>query len=153
MALSQAQKQQIIDLLAAGKSATEAARITGCSRATVQRIKKSPNFATVRQKVRGAAKAKALNEQGEQLIATLSTLKEREPAIQEALWQMFSGLSDLFTDVLELTDPADVSSRQLSGLAKAASDIAVTYADYCDRSAGIDLLTNEVEKITQSRAA
>ena len=66
---------------------------------------------------------------------------------------MFSGLSDLFTDVLELTDPADVSSRQLSGLAKAASDIAVTYADYCDILAGIDLLTNEVEKITQSRAA
>lgn len=153
MALSKAQKNQIVELLAAGATASKAAEAAGCSRASVQRLKKAANFATVTQKVRGAAKAKQLNEQGEQLISTLSTLKEREPAIQDALWQMFDGLSGLFSQVLEQTEPADVSPRQLPALAKAAADIAQTYADYCDRSAGIDLLTDEIEKINKTRAA
>lgn len=153
MALSDVQKKQIIELLAAGKTALEAAQSVGCSRASVQRVKKNPNFATVLQSVKGAAKAKEITEQGEQLIATLATLKEREPEIQESLWLMFSGLSNLFSQVLEQTDPEDVSPRQLPGLAKAAAEIAQTYADYCDRSAGLDLLTDEIEKINQARAA
>ena len=153
MALSDSQKTKIINLLAAGKTATEAAKEAGCSRASVQRIKKSPNFATVLQSVRGTAKAKEINEQGEQLIATLSTLKEREPAVQEALWQMFTGLTGLFSQVLEQTDPADISPRQLPGLARAAAEIAQTYADYCDRAAGLDILTDEIEKLNQTRTA
>ena len=154
MALTKAQKTQIIEMLASGASASKAAEAVGCSRASVQRLKKSTtNFETVRQKVRGAAKAKQINEQGEQIIVTLSTLKERSPAIEESLWQMFSGLSGLFSQALERTDPEDIPPRMLPALARAASDIATTYADYSDRSAGLDLITDEIEKINQAGAA
>ena len=100
MALSAAQKQQIIELLSNGKTETEAASVTGCSRSTVQRIKKDPKNASLMQIARGMAVTQQLTEQGNKVIATLNTLKEREPQMQEGLWLMFEGLTGLFSQVL-----------------------------------------------------
>ena len=118
LALSTAQKQRIIDLLASGQTASQAAKVAGCSRATVQRIKKDPQNASLMQIARGLASTKQLTEQGDQVVATLNTLVEREPQIQKGLWMMFEGLHGLFTQVLKQTDPADISPRQLPGLAR-----------------------------------
>jgi hypothetical protein len=153
MALSSSQKQQIIELLSAGKNASEAAQEVGCSRASVQRVKKDPKFASLMQIARGMATTKQLSQQGDKVLATLSTLKEREPQMQEGLWLMFEGLTALFSDVLEKTSPEDVSPRQLPVLAKAAADIANAYADFSDRINGLSVLADEVQKINKSRAA
>lgn len=146
-------KQKIISLLSEGKTATEAAAAIGCSRATVQRVKKDPNFASLMQIASGMARTKQLSEQGDRVVATLETLKEREPQIQQGLWDMFEGLSRLFQQVLKQTSPEDVSPRQLPALAKSAADIANAYADFADRVNGLSVLADEVKKINDSRAA
>lgn len=151
MALSADQKQRIFDLLAAGKSASEAAAVVGCSRATVQRLKKNAKKDPLLQIARGVAASRQLSEQGDRVISTLNSLKEREPVIQEGLWLMFEGLSGLFQQVLEQTDPADVSPRQLPTLAKSAADIAIAYADYADRVNGLEILAHEIEKINAAK--
>ena len=102
---------------------------------------------------RGIAATNQLSQQGDQVLETLQTLKEREPQMQQALWMMFEGLSGLFQQVLERTSPDDVSPRQLPGLAKSAADIANAYADFSDRINGLLILADEVRKINESRAA
>lgn len=153
MALSANQKQQIVELLAAGKTATQAADAVGCSRASVQRVKHDPKFSSLMQIASGMARTQQLTEQGDHVLATLHTLKEREPAIQRGLWDMFEGLSGLFQQVLAQTSPEDVSPRQLPALAKSAADIATAYADFTDRINGLTVLADEIEKINESRAA
>ena len=153
LALSADQKQQIFDLLAAGKTATEAANAVGCSRGTVQRLKKIAKKDPLLKMARGIAATKQLTEQGDRVVATLETLKDREPQIQEGLWLMFEGLSGLFAKVLEQTDPSDVSPRQLPTLAKSAADIAIAYADYADRVNGLEVLADEIQKVNAARAA
>lgn len=138
-------------MLAAGKTATQAAEAVGCSRATVQRLKNSSKKDPLLQIARGVAASKQLSEQGDRVISTLNSLKEREPVIQEGLWLMFEGLSGLFQKVLEKTDPADVSPRQLPTLAKSAADIAIAYADYADRVNGLEILADEVSKINAAK--
>ena len=153
LALSSAQKQQIIDLLASGKTASQAAVEVGCSRATVQRIKGNAKNKPLMQMAQGLAATKQLTQQGDQVVATLNTLIEREPQIQSGLWLMFEGLSGLFQQVLEQTSPDDVSPRQLPALAKSAADIAGAYADFTDRINGLSALTDEIQKINSSRPA
>ena len=153
LALSAEQKQQVFDMLAAGKTATEAADAIGCSRATIQRLKKQSKNDPLLQMARGIAATKQITEQGQQVIGTLNSLKEREPVIQEGLWLMFEGLTGLFSKVLEQTDPSEVSSRQLPTLAKSAADIAIAYADYADRVNGLEILADEIQKINATRAA
>lgn len=153
LALSSAQKQRIIELLAQGQTAGQAADTVGCSRASVQRVKKDPKFASLTQIAAGMVKTKQLSEQGDEVLATLHTLKEREPQMQEGLWLMFEGLSGLFQQVLEQTSPEDVSPRQLPALAKSVADIANAYVDFADRVNGLDVLADEIEKINKSRAA
>ena len=153
MALSAEQKQQIIDLLASGKTASQAADAVGCSRATVQRIKGDSKNAPLMQIASGMARTKQLTDQGDKVLDTLQILKEREPQMQEGLWLMFEGLSGLFQQVLEQTSPEHVSPRQLPSLAKSAADIAGAYADFTDRINGLTVLADEVEKINKSRAA
>ena len=153
MALSAEQKQQIIDLLASGKTASQAAETVGCSRGTVQRVKADAKNAPLMQIASGMARTKQLTEQGNKVLATLHTLKEREPQMQEGLWLMFEGLSGLFQQVLAQTSPEDVSPRQLPALAKSAADIANAYVDFADRINGLDVLADEVKKINAARAA
>jgi len=153
MALSAIQKQEIIELLAAGKTETQAAGIIGCSRSTIQRIKKDPSNASLLQIARGMAATQQLNEQGDRVVATLNTLKEREPQMQQGLWLMFEGLTGLFSQVLQNTNPQDVSPRQLPALARAASDIATAYIDFSDRINGLSVLTDEIQKINSDRTA
>lgn len=153
LALSAEQKQRIIELLASGKTATQAAETVGCSRATVQRVKGDSKNAPLMQIAQGMAATKQLTEQGDKVVATLHTLRDREPVLQEGLFSMFEGLTGLFQQVLEQTSPEDVSSRQLPALAKAASDIATTYADFADRINGLEILANEIQKIDAARAA
>lgn len=153
MALNAEQKQTIIEFLAAGKTATETATAVGCSRATVQRVKKDPSFASLMQIASGMAHTQQLSEQGSKVIETLQTMKEREPAMQEGLWLMFEGLSGLFAQVLEQTAPDDVSPRMLPSLAKSAADIATAYADFTDRINGLEVLAHEVQKINAARAS
>lgn len=153
MALSASQKQQIIELLSIGKTETEAAEVMGCSRSTVQRIKKDPKNASLMQIARGLAATQQLADQGDRVVATLNTLKDREPQMQEGLWLMFEGLSGLFSQVLESTSAEDISPRQLPALAKAAADIAGSYADFTDRINGLSVLADEVQKINSNRAA
>ena len=153
MALSGAQKQQIIELLAVGKTASQAAEAVGCSRATVQRVKADAKNKPLMQIASGLAATKQLSEQGEKVTATLHALKDREPQMQEGLWVMFEGLSGLFQQVLERTSPDDVSPRQLPALAKSAADIANAYADFSDRINGLTVLADEVEKLNQTRTA
>ena len=153
LALNAEQKQIVFNMLAAGKTATEAADAVGCSRATIQRLKKNSKSDPLLQMARGIAATKQISEQGNQVLATLDTLKEREPQLQEGLWLMFKGLSGLFQQVLEQTDPAEVSPRQLPGLAKSAADIAIAYADYADRINGLEAIACEIEKINGTRAA
>lgn len=153
MALSADQKQRIFDLLAAGKTATEAAEAVGCSRATVQRLKRSAKNDPVLKMAQGIAATKRLEEEGDKVFATLNTLKDREPLIQDGLWLMFEGLTGLFAQVLKQTDPADVSSRQLPALAKSAADIAGAYADFADRVNGLEVLADEVQKLNEARTA
>lgn len=153
MALNADQKQTIFDLLAAGKSATEAAEVVGCSRATVQRLKRESKDDPVLKIAKGIAATKRLSEEGDKVFETLNALKEREPQIQDGLWMMFEGLTDLFQKVLEQTDPADVSPRQLPALAKSAADIAGAYADYADRINGLEVLADEVQKLNEARSA
>jgi len=153
MTFNAEQKQRIVELLATGKTATEVAADIGCSRATVQRVKKDPKNASLMQIARGMAATKQLSEQGDKVLATLQTLKDREPQMQEGLWLMFEGLTGLFSQVLERTSPDDVSPRQLPALAKSAADIANAYADFSDRINGLTVLADEVQKINDSRAA
>lgn len=153
MALSAGQKQKIIELLAEGRTASQAADIIGCSRASVQRVKKNPKFASLVQIASGLAATKKLDEQADELLATINTFREREPQVQQALWSMFEGLSGLFEQVLRKTSPDDVGSRQLPALAKSAADIANAYANYVDRVNGLDVLADEIQKINESRAA
>ena len=152
MALSATQKQKIIELLSSGKTEIEAADVIGCSRSTVQRIKKDPKNASLMQIARGMAATQQLTEQGDKVVATLNTLKDREPQMQEGLWLMFEGLSGLFSQVLENTNAEDVSPRQLPALAKATADIANAYADFTDRINGLTVLADEVQKINSTRA-
>ena len=98
-------------------------------------------------------RAKQLTDQGDKVLATLQTLKEREPQIQSGLWLMFEGLSNLFSEVLANTNAEDVSPRQLPALAKSAADIANAYVDFADRVNGLDVLADEVEKINAARTA
>lgn len=140
-------------MLAAGETATKTANTVGCSRATVQRLKKNSQNDPLLKMVKGIAASKQLKEQGDQVIFTLNSLKEREPVIQEGLWLMFEGLSGLFSKVLKQTDPADVSPRQLPSLAKSAADIAIAYADYADRVNGLEVLADEVQKLNEARQA
>ena len=105
------------------------------------------------QMARGIAATNQLSEQGDQVLATLTTLKEREPQMREGLWLMFEGLNGLFQQVLEQTSPEDISPRQLPALAKAAADIATSYADFTDRINGLSALTDEIQKINSSRSA
>lgn len=151
MALSAEQKQRIIDLLASGKTASQAADTVGCSRATVQRIKGDAKNKPLMQMAQGIAATNQLNEQGDQVLATLTTLKDREPQMQEGLWLMFEGLTGLFSQVLAQTDPADISPRQLPALAKSAADLASAYGDFSDRVNGLSVLANEIEKINSAR--
>ncbi len=153
MALSADQKQRIVELLAEGQTASQTADTVGCSRASVQRVKKDPKFASLMQIASGMAATKQLNQQGDKVLTTLHTLKEREPQMQEALWAMFEGLSGLFQQVLKQTTPEDVSPRQLPALAKSAADLANAYADFADRINGLTVLADEVQKINESRAA
>ena len=152
MALNADQKQRIFDLLAAGKTAAEAAEAVGCSRATVQRLKRESKKDPVLQIAQGIAATKRLSDEGDRVFATLNALKEREPQIQDGLWMMFEGLSGLFQQVLEQTDPADVSPRQLPALAKSAADIAAAYANYVDRVNGLEVLADEVQKLNEARS-
>lgn len=153
MALKADQKQRIVELLSQGQTASEAADAVGCSRASVQRVKKDPKFSSLMQIASGMARTKQLSEQGDKVVATLHTLKEREPQIQQGLWDMFEGLSGLFQQVLAQTSPDDVSPRQLPALAKSAADIATAYADFSDRINGLTVLADEVEKINRARTA
>ena len=153
LALSAEQKQRIFDLLAAGQNATQAADAVGCSRATVQRLKKGSKNDPLLRMAQGMAATKQLNEQGDRVVQTLQTLAEREPQIQQGLWDMFEGLRGLFAQVLEQTDPQDISPRQLPALAKSAADIAGAYADFADRVNGLEVLADEVEKINATRTA
>jgi len=147
LALSNEQKQQIFSLLACGQSAVKVAQTVGCSRATVQRLKKESKNDPLLKTTKGIAQVNVLQAQGSQVLETLDTLKEREPAIQQGLWDMFEGLSGLFKQVLDNTDPEDVSPRQLPALAKASADLATAYADFADRVYGLEVLAGEVEKI------
>lgn len=79
MALSANQKQQTSELLAAGKTATQAADTVDCNCASVQRVKHDPKFSSLMQIASGMARTKQLSEQGGVVIATLNALKEREP--------------------------------------------------------------------------
>lgn len=153
MALSADQRQRIFDLLAAGKTASQAAEDVGCSRATVQRFKRESKNDPLLQTAQAIAAEKRLSEDSGKVLIALAGLKEREPAIQEGLWGLFSGLNTLFSQVLEQTDPADISPRQLPALAKAAADIATAYADYADRVNGLEVLADEIEKINAVRKA
>ena len=152
MALNADQKQRIFDLLAAGKTAAEVAEAVGCSRATVQRLKREAKNDPLLKIAKGIAAGKRLSDEGDKVFETLNALKEREPMIQDGLWMMFEGLSGLFQQVLEQTDPADVSSRQLPSLAKSAADIAAAYADFADRVNGLEVLADEVQKINETRS-
>ena len=140
-------------MLAAGKTATQAANAVGCSRATVQRLKNNSKSDPLLQMARGLAATKQVTEQGDRVIATLEAMKEREPQIQQGLWLMFQGLSGLFAQVLEQTDPAEVSPRQLPALAKSAADIAGAYADFADRINGLEVLASEIQKLNSTRTA
>ena len=153
LALNSDQKQRIFDLLAAGKTASEAAEDVGCSRATVQRLKRESKNDPLLQTAQTIAAEKRLNDDSDKVLMALAGLKEREPAIQEGLWAMFGGLSGLFGQVLEQTEPADISPRQLPALAKAAADIAIAYADYADRVNGLEVLADEITKINEARTA
>lgn len=153
LALSADQKQQVIDLLASGQTASQAADAVGCSRATVQRIKGDAKNKPLMQMARGIAATNQLSEQGDQVLTTLTTLRDREPQMQQGLWLMFEGLSGLFQQVLERTSPDDISPRQLPALAKSAADIANAYADFSDRINGLTVLAHEVQKINESRTA
>lgn len=153
MALSAEQKKQLIELLAEGRTEKAISEAVGCSRSTVQRLKKDAATNSLVQIARGLAATKQVTNEGEQVFATLETLKEREPQIQQGLWDMFEGLQGLFREVLERTDPADISPRQLPALVKAAADVADSYANYTDRINGLDALTHEIEKLNQSRSA
>lgn len=153
MALSANQKQRIVELLAEGQTASQTADTIGCSRASVQRVKKDPKFSSLMQIASGLAATKKLDEQGDELLATIHTFREREPQMQQALWSMFEGLSGLFEQVLKQTSPEDVGPRQLPALAKSAADIANAYADFTDRVNGLTVLADEIQKINESRAA
>ena len=128
-------------MLASGKTATEAADSVGCSRATVQRLKKQSQNDPLLQKAQSIAAEKRISEDSDKVLMALAGLKEREPAIQEGLWAMFSGLGGLFGKVLEQTDPADISPRQLPAIAKAAADLATAYCDFSDRVNGLEVLS------------
>ena len=151
MALSSDQKQRIIELLASGQNASQVADSIGCSRATVQRVKGDAKNKPLMQIAQGMVQTKRLDEQGDIVIATLNTLKEREPQMQEGLWLMFEGLSGLFQQVLAQTSPEDVSPRQLPALAKSAADLAGAYAEFSDRINGLSVLCDEIEKISSAR--
>jgi len=153
MALSADQKQRIIELLALKWTAARIAAEVGCSARTVARVSKLPKNDSIAKIARKAMAAKTLDEQGSAIVETLQTMAEREPAMQEQLWIMFEGLAKLFNGVLERTDYDDVSPRQLPGIAKAAADMSAAYADYSDRINGIQILADEVEKLTQNSAA
>ena len=153
LALNADQKQRIFDLLAAGKSASEAAKDVGCSRATVQRLKNAAKKDPALKMAQGLAATRRISEEGDRVVATLQTLQEREPQIQSGLWMMFEGLTGLFSQVLEQTDPQDISPRQLPALAKSAADIAGAYADFADRVNGLEVLADEVQKINAARTA
>lgn len=140
-------------MLAAGKTATQTADDVGCSRGTVQRLKKNSKKDPLLQTAQTIAAERRLNDESGKLLLSLAGMKEREPAIQEGLWTMFGGLSGLFSQVLEQTDPADISPRQLPGLAKAAADIATAYVDFADRVNGLEVLADEIEKINAARTA
>ena len=125
----------------------------GCSRTTVQRLKRKAKKDPLLQKARSLAATKRISEEGDRVVETLNALKDREPIIQEGLWMMFEGLSGLFQRVLEQTDPVDISPRQLPALAKSAADIANAYADFADRVNGLEILADEIEKVNEARAA
>lgn len=153
LALSADQKQRIFDLIASGATDSEAAKAVGCSRTTVQRLKRKAKKDPLLQKARSLAATKRISEEGDRVVETLNALKDREPIIQEGLWMMFEGLSGLFQRVLEQTDPVDISPRQLPALAKSAADIANAYADFADRVNGLEILADEIEKVNEARAA
>ena len=152
MALNSDQKQRIFDLLAAGKTAAEVAEAVGCSRATVQRIKREAKNDPVLKIAKGIAATKRLKDEGHEVLETLSTFRETEPMIQASLLAMFEGLAGMFSQVLQQTNPEDISPRMLPSLAKAAADLANTYADFTDRIHGLTVLADEIEKINETRS-
>ncbi|MEL6879073.1 MAG: helix-turn-helix domain-containing protein [Cyanobacteria bacterium J06607_10] len=153
LALSPQQKQRIFDMLAAGQTAAQAADVVGCSRATVQRLKRKTKSDPLLKVAQGLSATRQLTSQGDQVVQTLNTLSEHEPQIQQGLRDMFDGLCELFSQVLEQTDPADVSPRQLPALAKSAAQVAIAYADFADRVNGLEVLADEVQKLNETRAA
>lgn len=153
MALSAEKKQRIIELLASGQTLDTVAFSTGCSRSSVKRVKNEPKNEPILEIARRALGAKTIDEQGSMIVATIQTLTEREPLVQETLWTMFEGLSSLFNATIAQTSAEDISARQLPALAKAACDVASAYADFSDRIHGLHILADEVEKINDSRTA
>lgn len=151
LALNSDQKQRIFDLLASGKTASEAAEDVSCSRATVQRLKRESKNDPLLQSVKAAAVAEQIANDSSQVLLTVEASKERGPLIKANLWEIHNGLAKLFGEVLKRTDPSDVSPRQLASIGKAAADIAVVFADYEDRMDGLELLGDEIKKLNEAR--
>ena len=151
LALSAEQKQIVFDMLAAGKTATQAAEAVGCSRATVQRLKKNVQNDSLLQTAQTIAAEKRINEDSNTVLLTLASMKEREPQMQEALWSMFSGLSGLFGAALKQTDPIDISPRQLPAIARAAAELAAAYANFSDRINGLEAIVEGFEQIEAAK--
>ena len=153
MALSPDEKQRIVELLAQKWTAAKIAADIGCSARTVARVAKLPKNDKVVTIARKAIAAKTLDEQSSVIVETLQVMIEREPAMQQQIWRMFTGLSTLFNSVLEQTNAEDVSPRQLPALAKAVMEIAATYSDFSDRIHGVQILADEVQQLSKDRAA
>ena len=117
-------------------TAGNVAEVVGCDRTTVQRLKKKAKEKPLLQNAAAIAAQKRLANETNQVVIELACLKEREPQIQEKMWSMFNGLSELFERVIEITAAEDISPRQLPSIAKAAADLATAYADFAERVNG-----------------
>ena len=151
MALPSKTKKQILEAIALGKTDSEIAREIGCARLTVKRTR-DRNQSTI-QAVKAIAAEKLIEESSDAIVAGIKGLRDREPRIQEALWSIFEGLNNLFKDALSAAEPTLIEPRHLPALAKSAADIAIAYADYSDRVNGLDVLSDEIQKINESRQA
>ena len=151
MAISQAQKQQIVDLCALGLKQVEVIEQVGCSRATLQRFKKTAEYQEMSQKASKTLATAAIEHQGKLVVSQLTQLQEQEPLIKQSLFERFQQLDQIVSEALDNIDPQDVSPRQIPSMVKAMVELASSYAAFEDRITGIQVIASEIERLNQDR--
>jgi len=158
LAASKAQKDKAARLLAHGKSEAETATAVGVSRSTVQSWKRKPDFNQLIDNNRAVvAVASAEFEQKTEatnnlILGNIAALAADEGEILKRWWALFNRLEKFTNQVLDNSEPEDISPRQIPKLVKALGDSLQLGLTLNDRISGAEVLLDAYNRIEQARS-